>query len=192
MDVPPRIAAPRRGALPLAWAVSLAFVLAGCVALPELGGASSEGTAPQAEPPAVAGEEPDESTEDGPRTQEESCDWDAPKLTAGASSVPQGSAGELQSIIVGAWQHTHFDTGGGYEPVTADIRYVFPSTQRILYCQHVEGVTNHAENAADISWDDTRIVVPGGAPGWVVLSWDADTMVWLNRADDSHYLLQRR
>jgi hypothetical protein len=35
-------------------------------------------------------------------------------------------------------------------------------------------------------------VLPVAAPGWVVLAWDADTMVWLNRADDSHYLLQRR
>lgn len=192
MNTPRRLlGSARGGGLALALLVPLPL-LGGCVALPELGGTSHvtpEGAA--SEQPATP-DFPDSGTEDAPRTQAESCDWDAPKLSATASGVPQATDGELQTTIVGAWQHTHFDTGGGYEAVEADIRYVFPSSDRILYCQHVPGVTEHAENAADFVWDETRIVLPGAAPGYVVVSWDADAMVWLNRADNSHYLLQRR
>ncbi len=150
---------------------------------------------------AVPGETTDDDTSasddagdeavDGPRTQAETCDWDAPALT-GAADAPGGQDGDVHTVIVGAWQHTHVDTGSGFEPVSEDIRYVFPSDERLLYCQHVAGVTDHAENSADITWDGTRIVLPGGAPGFVVQSWDDAAMVWVNRLDNSIYLLQRR
>lgn len=183
----------RRGTLALALALTLPLVLAGCVAMPDLGGTSSE--QPTAEQPdASTGTDDADDTDDidAPASQAESCDWDSPKLSSGVPDIPQSGEGDLKATIVGAWQHTHFDTGGGYEAATNDHRYIFPSSDRVLYCQHVPGITDHAENSADFTWDDTRIVLPGGAPGFVVLSWDADTMVWLNRADDSHYLLQRR
>lgn len=191
------VRAPRRGphALALALVAPVVFALVGCTAFPGWGGTPSDRTETSSDEASAAAEAEGESTESDEsalRTQAESCDWDAPALSSGAGSAPNGSEGELHTTIIGAWQHTHFDTGGGYEAVTADIRYVFPSSERLLYCQHVEGVTDHRENATDITWDGTRIVLPVAAPGWVVLAWDADTMVWLNRADDSHYLLQRR
>src|SRR5699024_3078101 len=114
--------------------------------------------------------------------------------TNGAGSVPSGTDGSLDTVIIGAWQHTHFDTGGGYEPLGdgTDIRYIFPSTERILYCQDVAGATQQAENAADITLDGTEIVLPSPASGYNVVAWDADTMVWKNHRDGSLYLLQRR
>lgn len=181
---------PRR-TLALALALAIPVALGGCAVMPELGDGAVE------EPPAAA---PDSSTgteedgaddDDAPAGQAESCDWESPKLTTGVGTIPQNGEGELTSIIVGAWQHTHFDTGGGYEPTTFDHRYVFPTSERVLYCQHVPGTTDHAQIAVDFTWEDTRIALPN-APGYVVLSWDADTMVWLNPVDDSHYLLQRR
>ncbi|HET8895663.1 MAG TPA: hypothetical protein VFN04_00215, partial [Protaetiibacter sp.] len=181
--------------LALALVAPVVFALVGCTAFPGLGDTPSDRTETSSGEASAGPEAQNHSTESGEhalRTQGESCDWDTPALRSDGSSAPHGSEGELHTTIVGAWQHTHFDSGGGYEAVTADIRYVFPSSGRLLYCQHVEGVTDHRENATDISWDDTRIVLPVAAPGWVVIAWDADTMVWLNRADDSHYLLQRR
>ncbi len=158
--------------------------------------APDEATSPAAPEPAAR---PDGSSEqdasepqDAPSpAQEETCDWESPAISA-AAEAPDGQTGDLSTVLVGAWQHTHFDTGSGYEAVTKDIRYVFPSTERILYCQHVPGVTDHAENAVDFVLDGFAIDLPGGAPGYVVSDWDADTMVWINRADESRYLLQRR
>src|SRR5690606_20384788 len=156
-------------------------------------GAASESPATGAEQPGSDAPDAEDDADDTPRSQAETCDWDSPELRAAVGTVPQINDGDPRDMIVGSWQHTHFDTGKGYEEVSADIRYVFPSSDRLLYCQHVEGVTDHAENATDITWDDMKIVIPGGvAPGWHVMSWDADTMVWLNHADQSHYLLQRR
>lgn len=141
-----------------------------------------------------APETPAQDQPPAPRVQEETCDWDSPQLVSqGASGiVPSGQVGSLPDTIIGAWQHTHFDTGSGFEPVAEDIRYVFPSIDRILYCQHVPGITNQAQNAADISWEGDRIVLPGAAPGYLVTEWSDSAMVWLNLMDDSHYLLQRR
>ena len=136
---------------------------------------------PEAAPPLVAA------------VQEEDCGWASPKRVA-AADVPSGTGGDLEVVIVGAWQHTHFDTGAGYEPVGegTDVRYVFPSTERILYCQDVEGATSQAQNAANITLDGTEIVLPAPASGYAVVAWDANTMVWLNPRDGSHYLLRRR
>lgn len=137
--------------------------------------------------------EPTEDAEETPAPveQADSCDWDSPKIS-GDPAPPSGQDGDLQSTIVGAWQHTHYDEGGGWESMNQDIRYVFASSDQILYCQHVPDVTDHAENRADISWESARIVLPDPAPGYTVQSWDADTMVWVNHFDDSLYLLQRR
>ena len=125
--------------------------------------------------------------------QEEDCGWASPKI-APAATVPTGTDGPLDVVLVGAWQHTHFDTGAGYEPVGdgTDVRYIFPSTERILYCQDVKGATSQAENAANFTLEGTEIVLPAPANGYAVVAWDADTMVWENHRDGSHYLLQRR
>lgn len=135
--------------------------------------------------------EPDNT---GPREQAEDCEWSSPTISvASVPSVPAGQEGAIEDVIVGSWQHTHYDSGTGYQPLEGkDIRYVFPSTERILYCQHVPDITDFAENAAPISWDGTRIVLPGSAPGYIVSEWNDSTMVWINRMDDSRYLLQRR
>lgn len=150
-----------------------------------------EATSPAAGPDGSSEPDDGEPHDALPVTQEETCDWESPAVSA-AAEVPDGQTGDLPTVLVGAWQHTHFDTGSGYEAVTKDIRYVFPSTERILYCQHVPGATDHVENAADFVLDGTAIDLPGAAPGYVVSEWDADTMVWINRADESRYLLQRR
>lgn len=126
------------------------------------------------------------------RTQAESCDWGTPAVSGG-SAAPAGQDGDLKTVVVGAWQHTHFDTGSGWEALDSeDIRYVFPSATRMLYCQDVPGATHQAENAADIGWDGDRIAPPGSHPGFTVVAWSDDAMVWRNHTDDSTYLLKRR
>lgn len=177
-----------------------ALVLAGCASV----GWPGERDAAQPSVPATAGATPTEAATAAPRApstppadevpavQAETCDWDVPALSAAATGVPTGQSGALDKIIIGSWQHTHYDTGAGYEATDNDIRYVFPAAERILYCQHVPGITDHAENAADISWDGTTIVLPGGRAGFTVTAWEADTMVWRNELDGSNYLLQRR
>src|SRR5690606_103164 len=122
--------------------------------------------------------------DDAPVVQADSCEWEAAALIGGDTSTPSGQDGDVQAAVIGAWQHTHFDTGAGYEAVENDIRYVFASADQLLYCQDVPGVTDQAENRAPITWEGTRIVLPGGAPGYVVESWDGDTMVWTNRLDN--------
>ena len=133
-----------------------------------------------------------EEPADTPRTQAESCEWDTAGSAGGSSAAPSGQDGDLDSIVIGVWQHTHYDSGSGYEALDAeDIRYVFPSLDRMLYCQHIPGITDYAENAGDISWEDTGIVLPTGSVGYTVTSWDQNTMVWKNHLDGSNYLLQR-
>ena len=91
------------------------------------------------------------------------------------------------------WQHTHTDGGSGFEEVTNDHRYVFPAPERMLYCQHVPGATEHAENAANVVLNDTAIELPGGKYAYTVTAWDEDTMVWDNPVGGGYvYLLQRR
>ena len=120
----------------------------------------------------------------------DSCDWETAALEVGPTPA-SGQDGDLMRHIVGAWQHTHIDSGGGFEPVGIDIRYVFPDQSRLLYCQHVVGVTEQAENRADVAWDEHTIVLHG-TPGYTVTDWNADTMVWQNHFDGSIYLLHRR
>lgn len=73
-----------------------------------------------------------------------------------------------------------------------DIRFVFPSTNRLLYCQDVAGATSQAENAVDVTLDGTEIVLPSPATGYGVIAWDDNTMLWKNHRDGSHYVLKRR
>lgn len=125
-------------------------------------------------------------------SQAEDCDWDAPRLSA-AAEPPDGQEGELAEVLVGAWQHTHTDEGSGFEAVTNDHRYVFPSPDRMLYCQHVPGATDHAENAADVALNGTTIELPGGQYSYTITAWDAETVVWDNPVGGGYvYLLQRR
>lgn len=133
-------------------------------------------------------------TPDAPVAQAEDCGWDSPKVSGDASTLPGGAGGDLNTAIIGAWQHTHFDSGSGFEALGEgeDIRYVFPSATRILYCQDIKGATDHAQNAADISFDGTSIIMPGAHKGFEVTAWDANTMVWTNNLDGSTYLLKRR
>ncbi len=56
----------------------------------------------------------------------------------------------------------------------------------------MKGATSQAENAANFTLEGTEIVLPAPANGYAVVAWDADTMVWENHRDGSHYLLQRR
>lgn len=189
-------------ALLCAAALALPLVLAGCSGesiVPTLappagaGGASSGGS--DSGDPATADADADADASGTPAvTQADSCEWDAPKLDAGVpSSIPSGAGADVQTAIVGSWQHTHFDSGAGFEALDGeDIRFVFSSPEALRYCQHVPGITDHAENAAAVSWEGNRIVLPGAAPGYVVESWDTQTMVWLNLLDNSRYLLQRR
>ena len=129
-----------------------------------------------------------------PVNQEETCDWGSARTNSGSTKAPSGQSGELANVLIGSWQHTHTDSGSGYEALkpTTDIRFVFPSTTRLLYCQDVAGATSQAENPANISLDGTELVLPSPATGYGVVAWDANTMVWKNNRDGSLYLLQRR
>ncbi|MEO7348392.1 MAG: hypothetical protein ABIW32_00790, partial [Terrimesophilobacter sp.] len=113
---------------------------------------------------------------------------------SGSAKAPSGREGDLAIALIGSWQHTHTDSGSGFEALktTTDIRFVFPSTKRLLYCQDVAGATSQAENSVNISLDGAEIVLPSPASGYGVVAWDANTMVWTNNRDGSLYLLQRR
>ena len=187
---------------PLRWSVAagaltLSLAFAGCAAEPTAeevpSGSASAGASQTQDPPAES-----EDSDDAPQApeavqvQEETCDWDAPKITP-AANAPTGQAGELPEVLVGSWQHTHTDEGSGFEEVVNDHRYVFPAPERMLYCQHVPGVTEFAENAADVTLNGTAIELPGGKYAYTVTAWDADTMLWDNPVGGGYiYLLQRR
>ena len=129
-----------------------------------------------------------------PPVEEATCNWDAPRLSsADADGAPTDEGDEVSVAILGSWQHTHTNTGAGFEPVgpTIDIRYVL-STDRFLYCQDVEGATDKRENSARMNLEGAEIVLPSPATGYAVVAWNENTMVWLNHYDDSLYLLQRR
>lgn len=140
---------------------------------------------------------PDEESPSAPEkpaasTQEETCEWDSPRASA-AADVPDGQSGELSETLVGSWQHTHTDDGSGFEEVMNDHRYVFPSSERMLYCQHVPGATEYEQNAADVVLNGTAIELPGGKYAYTVTAWDDDTMLWDNPVGGGYiYLLQRR
>lgn len=167
-----------------------ALVLVGCAAEPvdDTNSQSSDSAAPGTDSTAPAEPEP------APVTQEETCDWDSSRADSGSAKAPTGQSGDIATVLIGAWQHTHIDSGSGYEALapTTDIRYVFPSTNRMLYCQDVAGATSQAENAVDITLEGTEIVLPSPATGYGVVAWDQNTMVWENHRDGSMYLLTRR
>lgn len=170
--------------------VALALVLAGCGSSAEPDDAA-DGPARTSGPESTPGDV-SPSTPPGVQTQEETCDWDSPKLS-GPAEAPSGQGDELAEVIVGSWQHTHTDDGSGFEETANDHRYVFSSPGRMLYCQHVPGATEHAENAANITLNGTRIELPGGKYSYTVTAWDQDTLVWDNPVGGGFvYLLQRR
>lgn len=120
-----------------------------------------------------------------------SCDWDKAAHRPGVPDIPNGQAGDLMAILPGVWQHTHFDVGNGWEELdTQDIRYVFPDTTQLIYCQHVPGITEHAEASGEFTWEGDTIVLPTAR--YEVATWDANTMIWINARDSSYYVLQRR
>ncbi len=192
-------------------AAATVLLLVGCSTTPE---PENSGTPSQAEandnqqasgdnvaetPTQPVPEDPEDETgadseDPSERVQAETCGWDSPALPSSAqAAVPSGESGELNDVIVGAWQHVSYDAGEGYIALDdKDIRFVFPSAERMLYCQHVPGATDHAENAADISWDGNTIVHPNGTALYTVEAWDGDVMIWINLRDQSRYLLQRR
>ncbi|MGO3147388.1 MAG: hypothetical protein ACTIJ6_06895 [Leucobacter sp.] len=198
--------APSRSALPAAlrdqlrWSIvagALALALAGCGSPQAPDGTSTNGAADASESAAEAAKGSSTDDEAAPepaneQPQAETCDWDAPKVTTTANA-PEGQEGELSEALIGAWQHTHTDEGAGFEAVTNDHRYIIPSPDRMLYCQHVPGATEYAENAADVTLNGTTIELPGGKYGYTVLAWDEDSMLWDNPVGGGYvYLLQRR
>src|SRR5690554_4568715 len=93
----------------------LVVALAGCSGDAAETDQTSSVQAPATEPASSASPDVDpeptdaaEPTDDA--VQEETCDWDSPRLTAPAD-VPTGQDGDLQTVIVGSWQHTHTDEG---------------------------------------------------------------------------------
>lgn len=185
----------RTGMLPRArWMITVGVVgvlaLTGCSMSPTADGTNAGASAEdQVETPE---NEPAPEPAEGDKGQEETCDWDSPKIS-GAAEAPDGQAGELETVLIGSWQHTHTSEGGGFEEVTNDHRFVFPSPERMLYCQHVPGATDHAENAADVTLHGTKIELPGGKYGYTVTAWSEDTMLWDNPVGGGYvYLLQRR
>lgn len=184
------ITAKSRPVLALIFVPFLVFALAGCApeGSPSSDGVNEQGSVSEAGSPATEEGVP----EQGNSSQEETCDWDSPRVSAPAE-VPEGQDGELPKVLVGAWQHTHTDEGSGFEEVTNDHRYVFPSPERMLYCQHVPGATEYADNAANVVLNGTAIELPGGKYAYTVTAWDEDTMVWDNPVGGGYvYLLERR
>lgn len=170
-----------------ALALIAALSLTGCAARP----AAPEGSHPDGHAAAPTGEPTDAPDAPEPAVQAASCEWDLERRHA-EPVTPDGTGGDLATVLVGSWQHTHSDTGSGFEPVDHDIRFVFPAPVQLIYCQHVPGITEHAERAAAITLDGTDLVLPDPAPGYRVLAWDQNSMLWLNKMDGSTYLLTRR
>lgn len=129
----------------------------------------------------------DGSDDDRPDTVPADCDWDSPKIS-GTGSEPTGMPADLQSALIGSWQHVAIDG----EPVSKDIRYVFPEPGVMIYCQGVPGVTDRAENQATITIDGATIHPPAPHKGFEVIALDDDTMLWTNNTLGDTYLLVRR
>ncbi|MGB3413570.1 MAG: hypothetical protein WBA28_02520 [Microbacteriaceae bacterium] len=106
--------------------------------------------------------------------------------------MPTRTPKDLAKNLIGAWQLTHINTGAGLEPVSADIRYIFPAEGQMIYCQNVPGVTDHAEQSTTITIERTRISPPGSHKGFEVLLMDDTSMAWVNNTDSSSFLLVRR
>ena len=171
--------------------VFLAFtlLLTGCAAESKTENAEAPNSTAPSNPPTETTKPKDE-----PVTQEATCDWETGRLESGASNAPSSNVGELSTVLIGAWQHTHIDSGAGFEPVkpTTDIRYVFPSTTTLVYCQDVTGAMKKAGRTVTISLDGVELILPSPATGYAVTAWDANTMAWENHRDGSLYFLKRR
>lgn len=170
---------------------ALAIALAGCVGPPMTGTPTPDTQTPDVSQP--PGENPAPATDEpaGPAEQVASCEWDTARVSADAAR-PTGQAGDLATVLIGSWQHTHVDSGAGMESLEEDIRYVFPAPDQLIYCQHVAGITDHAENKTTVTLEGTLIAPPAPHPGFEVTAWSADRMVWTNNFDGSTYLLVRR
>lgn len=169
--------------------VAVVLTLTGCVGPPVTGGPSTGTTAPaESTSPPTEIDEPAEPA--GPTEQAASCEWDIPAVTADAT-LPIGQTGDLATVLIGSWQHTHFDSGDGWEVLDKDIRYVFPTPGQLIYCQHVPGITDHAENSTTHTLEGT-LIAPPSHKGFDATAWSADRMVWTNNYDGSSYLLVRR
>lgn len=172
-------------------ALALALGLAGCA--PEVDSAAPGDTDASTESPGDSNENEPEDEPEAPSQQAASCEWDVPQLAAQDPIAPEGTEGDLATVLVGAWQHTHIDDGGGFEAVDEDIRYVFLSAEQLIYCQHVPGATDHAENSAVITLEGSTIMPPSPHKGFEVLAWSEDTMLWKNNyIASTTYLLVRR
>lgn len=170
--------------------ICAALVLAGCGTSAEPDNTAGESVQTPRTEPIPSQDSPAEAAET--QAQEETCDWESPKIS-GTTEEPAEQEGKLAEMIVGSWQHTHTDEGSGFKATTNDHRYVFPSSDRMLYCQHVPGATDHDENAADIVLNGTTIELPGGKYSYTVTAWDEDTLVWDNPVGGGYvYLLKRR
>lgn len=136
----------------------------------------------------VPAEQPDE-----PATvlQEATCDWGSSRLQ-GTGETSTEAPSNIEAQIIGAWQHTYFDTGSGREAPGPDIRYIFPTVGGMVYCQDLPGVTDQAENHAEITFEGNLIQPSGGHPGFQVVAMSQDTMRWINNLDGSQYILERR
>lgn len=169
----------------------IALGVSGCVG-PPMSGVPSASTPPDSQEPAASETDaPAEPTGPaGPVEQAASCEWDIPAITA-AAAAPTGQDGELATVLIGSWQHTHIDSGDGWETLDKDIRYVFPAPGQLIYCQHVPGITDHAENSTTHTLEGT-LIAPPSHKGFDATAWSADRMVWTNNYDGSRYLLARR
>lgn len=59
----------------------------------------------------------------------------------------------------------------------------------MIYCQDAVGM--QAENSTDVSLAGTSINIENH-PGFEVLGWDEESMLWRNNHDNTTYLLVRR
>jgi hypothetical protein len=143
--------------------------------------------------PTQESQEPQTTVTTEPVDVDPTCDWDSPRLSSGDAGEPTGEGEDVALAVLGSWQHTHINEGGGFEPLkpTTDIRYVL-SSDTFLYCQDVQGATEEGENSAPLVLDGDEIVLPSPATGYKIVAWDENMMVWVNHRDDSLYLLQRR
>lgn len=175
--------------------IATVLILGGCASPAEnTPGTTSEPSSAATQPPTPTPDSTPEPSAPTPVTQDETCDWDSPRLASGGADAPASAGSDLSTALIGSWQHTHIDSGSGFEALgdTRDIRYVFPSTTKLLYCQDVKGATSKAEQSAAIELDGANIVLPAPSKGFTVTAWTDSTMLWTNNLDGSMYLLKRR
>ena len=181
----------KRKHLVLVIPVIVSGLLFGCASEPALVETpeSSTGTTPTSAPESATAAPVE--TEPNAVSQEASCGWDVGPATW-SGEMPGRQPDSLVPGIVGAWQHTHVNDGGGMKPVSGDIRYIFPSENEMIYCQDIPGITDKAEQPTLITIADNRISPPAPHPGFDVMLMDENTMVWINNLDGSSYVLVRR